>query len=86
MGVTCAVRAPWRRREGAAFIWDIAIVAEYRGRGYGRAALQALEPLVRELGYDSIGLHVFGDNEVARQLYRSVGYMETDVSMQKRLR
>jgi ribosomal protein S18 acetylase RimI-like enzyme len=70
---------------GAAFIWDIAIVAGARGRGYGRAALLALEPLVRQLGYETIRLHVFGDNEVARHLYRSTGYVETDVSMQKRL-
>lgn len=70
---------------GAAFIWDIAIVAGARGRGYGRAALLALEPLVRQLGYETIRLHVFGDNEVARQLYRSAGYMETDVSMQKQV-
>ncbi len=69
----------------AAFIWDIAVVAESRGQGYGRAALEALEPVVRGLGYESIGLHVFGDNEVARHLYRSVGYLETEVSMQKRL-
>lgn len=67
------------------FIWDIEVVAEARGRGYGRAALVALEPLVRDLGYDAIGLHVFGDNEVARHLYRSSGYMETDVMMRKTL-
>ncbi len=68
-----------------AFIWDIAAVAGSRGQGYGRATLEALEPVVRELGYESIGLHVFGNNEVARHLYRSVGYLETEVSMQKRL-
>ncbi len=45
----------------------------------------ALEVLARELGYDAIGLHVFGDNEVARALYRSAGYVETDVTMRKRL-
>lgn len=70
---------------GAAFIYDIAIAADFRGRGYGRAALLGLEPIVRQLGYDSIRLHVFGDNEVARNLYRTSGYAETDVSMLKRL-
>jgi ribosomal protein S18 acetylase RimI-like enzyme len=70
---------------GMCFIWDIEIVAEARGRGYGRAALAALEPIVRDLGYDEIGLHVFGDNEVARHLYRSSGYTETDVMMRKAL-
>ncbi len=73
-------------REGprsTCFIWDIEVLAEARGRGYGRATLVALEPLARDLGYDAIGLHVFGDNEVARHLYRSSGYMETDVMMRK---
>lgn len=68
---------------GMAFIWDIEIDEAQRGRGYGRAAMLALEPVARELGFDSIGLHVFGDNEVARNLYRSVGYAETDVNMRK---
>jgi RimJ/RimL family protein N-acetyltransferase len=45
----------------------------------------ALEPIARDLGYDEIGLHVFGDNEVARHLYRSSGYVETDVMMRKTL-
>jgi ribosomal protein S18 acetylase RimI-like enzyme len=70
---------------GAAFLWDIAIDPEHRGRGYGRAAMEALDALVRALGYDAIRLHVFGDNDVARHLYRAVGYSETSVSMMKRL-
>ena len=70
---------------GAAFIWDIVIDPLHRGRGYGRAAMDALEPLARSLGYDTIRLHVFGDNAVARHLYRAVGYAETDVTMMKRI-
>jgi ribosomal protein S18 acetylase RimI-like enzyme len=72
--------------QGAAFLWDIVIDPEHRGQGYGRAGLEALEPLVRALGYDAIRLHVFGDNDVARHLYSAVGYRETDVSIIKRLR
>lgn len=68
---------------GVAFIWDIEIDEAARGRGYGRAAMLALEPLARSLGFSSIALHVFGDNEIARNLYRSVGYVESDVSMRK---
>ncbi len=70
---------------GTCFIWDIEVRAEARGRGYGRAALVALEPIARGLGYDAIGLHVFGDNEIARNLYRSSGYVETDVMMKRSL-
>lgn len=67
------------------FIWDIEVAEEARGLGYGRAALLALEPIARDRGYTEIGLHVFGDNEVARHLYRSSGYVETDVTMRKTL-
>ena len=70
---------------GACFLFDIEVRPEARGRGYGRAALLALEPLARDLGYEAIRLHVFGDNVVARNLYRSSGYVETDVNMSKSL-
>jgi ribosomal protein S18 acetylase RimI-like enzyme len=71
---------------GSLFLWDIAISAAFRGHGYGRAALDALNQAALELGYDTIQLHVLGDNEIARNLYRSSGYVETDVSMVKHLR
>ena len=68
------------------FIWDIEVRVEARGQGYGRAALLALEQLALDLGYDAIGLHVFGANTVARELYLTSGYIETDVSMVKAIR
>lgn len=68
-----------------AFIYDIEVHDASRGHGFGRAALQALESLARSLGYTAIGLHVFGDNEIARNLYRTSGYLETDVMMRKPL-
>jgi ribosomal protein S18 acetylase RimI-like enzyme len=70
---------------GGAFIWDIVIDPAQRGRGHGRAAMDALEVLARSLGYDTIRLHAFGDNAVARHLYRTAGYHETDVTMAKRI-
>lgn len=70
---------------GTAFIWEIVIHDEFRGRGYGRAAMEALEPLARSLGYEAIRLHVFADNAIARNLYRAVGYAETDITMVKTL-
>ena len=69
----------------AIFIWDIEIDPRHRGQGHGRAALDALEPIARSLGYEEIELHTFGDNEIARNLYRSAGYREVNVSMVKRL-
>lgn len=70
---------------GALYIWDIAVDPAHRGRGYGRAALEALDAWARSHGYDRIGLHVFGSNGTARRLYQRAGYVETDVLMEKRL-
>jgi GNAT superfamily N-acetyltransferase len=72
-------------RDGGAWLYDITIDESERGRGYGRAALTALEDEVRALGHDTIGLNVWGANDVARGLYRSLGWAEESVHMRKRL-
>lgn len=73
------------RRPGHAFIYDIWIAPERRGEGFGSGALAALEEWARDNGITSIGLHVFGHNEGARRLYRRLGYVETNVQMEKQL-
>ena len=65
------------------WLYDIEVVAEARGRGYGRALLAAAEQAVRDRGGDTLGLNVFGDNEVARTLYESAGYHVTATQMRK---
>lgn len=72
-------------RGGEAWLYDITIEAGERGRGYGRAAMLALEDELRALGHESVALNVWGGNEVARGLYRSLGYAEQSVHMRKRL-
>ncbi len=47
--------------------------------------MRLVEEEARRLGIDRIALNVFGRNEVARNLYRSLGYEENAVSMGKRL-
>jgi ribosomal protein S18 acetylase RimI-like enzyme len=42
--------------------------------------LAAIEK-ARELGADTVGLHVFGHNAPAYALYRSLGFVETNISM-----
>ena len=69
----------------AAFVYDVEVRPEYRRQGYATAAFRALEPLARDLGLTSIGLHVFGHNTGARALYGKLGYEVTGVNMQKRL-
>jgi ribosomal protein S18 acetylase RimI-like enzyme len=72
-------------RDAGAWLYDITIVEADRGRGYGRAAMTALEDELRALGHTTIGLNVWGANEVARGLYRSLGWTEESVHMRKRL-
>lgn len=67
------------------FIYDISIDPERQGRGYGRAAMGLAEQEARSRGIGRIELNVFGGNDVARSLYRSLGYVETSVQMGKDL-
>jgi ribosomal protein S18 acetylase RimI-like enzyme len=63
------------------FVLDVEVDAGARGRGYGRAAMLAAERIALECGDRSIGLNVFGHNQVARKLYASLGYQVTDRSL-----
>jgi ribosomal protein S18 acetylase RimI-like enzyme len=74
-----------RDRPGAAWIYDIEVHPEQRGKGYGRALLQAAERYSAQHGATEIGLNVFGPNAVARGLYESSGYEITAINMRKRL-
>lgn len=68
-----------------AFLCDIIVEQEYRGKKLGKGAMLLLEEEVKQLGLKEIGLHVFGFNERATQLYKSLGYQVTDLVMAKRL-
>lgn len=72
-------------RAGEAWLYDITIEEPERGKGYGRAAMTLLEDELRALGHRTVGLNVWGDNSVARSLYRSLGWDEEAVHMRKRL-
>ncbi len=72
-------------RDGGAWLYDITIDEAERGRGLGRAAMLALEDEARERGFDQLGLNVWGGNEIARSLYRSLGYGEVSIEMKKDL-
>ena len=74
---------PDHERAGAAFVYDIEIMKERRGLGFGRAAMIAVESLVKEAGQTEIVLNVFGFNEPARRLYDSLGYRVVATVMTK---
>jgi ribosomal protein S18 acetylase RimI-like enzyme len=67
------------------FIYDLAVDPAHRRHGYARLALAEIDTFARENGCIGVMLHVFGDNEAARRLYSSAGYLETNVIMLKRV-
>ena len=68
-----------------AWLYELEIDEAYRGRGYGREAMRLFEEDARGRGVREFGLNVFGGNEVARALYRSLEYREASVEMTKPL-
>jgi ribosomal protein S18 acetylase RimI-like enzyme len=83
-----AVGHLWLAERGAPerrilYIYGIEIDAAHRGRGFGRAAMRLAEEEASTRGIGRLELNVFGGNDVARGLYRSLGYQETAVQMAK---
>jgi len=66
-----------------AFIYDFSINEAYRGQGYGRQALTALDVQAASIGIETISLHAFAHNQTAIALYQKMGYAITDVHMSK---
>ncbi|MED1865383.1 GNAT family N-acetyltransferase [Fictibacillus nanhaiensis] len=65
-----------------AYVYHIFIDDLYRRKGYGKKTLEKLQSVLKPLGIESIGLSVFGKNEVAFQLYKKLGYKNTRISME----
>jgi len=71
---------------GRAFIYDFRIDEAQRGKGYGKQALMALDEKLKSMNVESVSLHVFGDNFIAQELYKKMGFQITGIHMKKRLK
>jgi len=67
------------------FVYDLYVDAACRRRGIGGQAMLLLEQEAARLSVRTLGLHVFGDNAVARAMYEKLGYAITNISMSKRI-
>ncbi|WP_404451977.1 GNAT family N-acetyltransferase [Virgibacillus necropolis] len=74
-----------KKDDNKGFIYDINIWKGNQGKGYGKQAMKQVEIIAKEIGLKMIGLHVFGYNKVARGLYEQLGYVETNIKMEKSL-
>jgi diamine N-acetyltransferase len=61
------------------WISALMIVAAEQGKGYGKAALQALLPLMKEAGCREVFVGYANENDAARTLYRSLEFIEVDL-------
>jgi len=61
-------------------IHDLAVLPEYRGKGAGRALLQAAEDYARREGCCRLTLEVLEANAGARALYRRFGFDDSTVT------
>ena len=79
------LKAELNRAVKSGFIYDVLVDEKFRGKGYGKQIMLLIEEKARELGLKSIGLHVFGYNTVAKNLYERVGYETSSFNMIKKL-
>ena len=65
------------------FILDFMVFEDYRGQGYGKATLIALEEKLSQSGVTQIKLRVAADNYRAKGLYERLGFNVTGYNMIK---
>lgn len=77
--VVCAV-ADWRQvARGIGWLNGMAVRADRRGEGLGRALLQRGFHAARRAGWRELQLHVGTENKAAQALYASAGFSDTGI-------
>ena len=64
----------WLGRD--AFIDELYLVEEYRGRGWGRKTMQFAEEEARKAGVRTLHLEVVQQNSTATEVYRRLGFRQ----------
>ncbi|MFE4794104.1 GNAT family N-acetyltransferase [Streptomyces sp. NPDC056708] len=65
---------------GVTYGYSLYVQEQHRGKGYGRAAMAAGEQATLAAGDSTLMFTVWGGNEVAMNLYTSVGYQVIEES------
>lgn len=68
-----------------AFIWDVLIYPQWRGKGYAGEALALMEGELLDMNVTSVTLSVFAHNFSAARLYSKAGYAPVLTRMNKQL-
>ncbi len=73
------------KSDSSTFIYDFYVADEYRGNGYGRQAISALENQLASQGINQIKLRVAYHNQRALALYQAVGFAISGYNMSKNI-
>ena len=63
------------------FVYELAVHADRRRRGFGRAIMMLAIDMCRQRGMVAMSLNVFGHHTGARALYDSLGFEVTSTTM-----
>ncbi len=63
-----------------AYVFDIELVEDARGRGLGTATMLAAEQVARDLGADTMRLTVFAQDAPAKRMYERLGYVPVAIA------
>lgn len=66
-----------------AYICNIYVLSEYRGKGLSLKLLNKASEICAEKGFKSISLHVDKSNERAISIYKKYGFIDTDTDLQE---
>lgn len=69
-----------------AYVSDVAVTANRRGKGLGRRLLAECEKIARSGGAERLRISVLSQNHSARKLYTSTGFAERITEMEKPLK
>ena len=64
----------WLGRD--AFVDELYLLEEYRGRGWGRKTMQFVEEEARAAGIRTLHLEVVGQNTAALEIYQKLGFTQ----------
>lgn len=78
-------QAPWDCQPDPAWVYDLRVDSEQRGKGMGKDLMLQAETWAIENNFERIGLHVFSENQGATILYTKLGYKTLDFQAKKDL-
>jgi ribosomal protein S18 acetylase RimI-like enzyme len=70
----------WRER---AYVTDVIVLSDERGRGIGRMLMEAAETYAIERGSQTLLIGVLAGNKPARRLYKALGFRDHELTLKK---